>query len=181
MRDYSWIYIDPPPLREIKLHDIITVVVDDKSEVIVNSRFNRTRTATLKAELKEFIRLGETHRLENAAPNQPTIDSNLQGRIQSTGQLSDQEGIRYRIAATVVDIRPNGNLVLEARKTIRTNRDYWEYRLTGEISSLRVNRDSTALSEDIANLMIEKTQRGKVYDSTKRPWGLRLFDRFFPF
>lgn len=181
MRDYSWIYIDGPEPREIKVHDIISILVDDKSEATLNSRFNRQRTANTKAELKEFIRLGKTGNLVTAASNQPTIDANLQSRLQSNGQLIDQEGMRFRIAATVVDVLPNGNVVLEARKSIRSNRDVWELSLTGIIASRDIKRDNTASSDNIANLIIVKKQRGKVYDSTRRPWGTLLYDRFFPF
>lgn len=181
IRDYSLIYVPAPEPIVVKVHDIISILVDEKSSVTVDSRFNRNRTETLKAELKEFMRINEMGNLAPAALNSPKIDAQLQGRLQSTGQLADREGIQYRIAAIVVDIRPNGNLILEARKSIRTNRDVWEYRLTGEIRSKDVNRDNTALSENIANLNIEKHQRGKVYQSTKRPWGVVLYDWFFPF
>jgi flagellar L-ring protein precursor FlgH len=95
--------------------------------------------------------------------------------------VSEKEEVLYRIAATVVDVLPNGNLVLEAQKEIQTNREVWTYTLTGTIRSQDINRDNTALSENIANLQIKKTQSGKVYDSTKRPWGTRLYDMFFPF
>lgn len=181
IRDYSLIYVPAPEPIVVKVHDIISILVDEKSSVTVDSRFNRNRTETLKAELKEFMRINEMGNLAPAALNSPKIDTQLQGRLQSTGQLADREGIQYRIAAIVVDIRPNGNLILEARKSIRTNRDVWEYRLTGEIRSKDVNRDNTALSENIANLNIVKHQRGKVYQSTKRPWGVVLYDWFFPF
>jgi flagellar L-ring protein precursor FlgH len=181
MRDYSWIYIDSPQPREIQVHDIITILVDEKSEVTINSRFNRQRTANLTAELKEFIRINEAGNLGNAASNSPTIDGGLQNRLQSTGGLTDQEGIRYRIAATVVDVLPNGNIVLEARKSIRSNRDLWEYSLTGVLRSQDIAQNNTAVSEDIANLRIVKRQRGKVYNSTRLPWGSRLWDVIFPF
>lgn len=181
LKDYSLIYVPPPEPIVVKVHDIVTILVDEKSSVTVDSRFNRNRMAILKAELKEFLRIDEKGNLAPAALNSPKIDTQLQGRLQSNGQLADREGIQYRIAAIVVDIRPNGNLILEARKSIRTNHDVWEYRLTGEIRSKDVNRDNTALSENVANLDIVKHQRGKVYQSTKRPWGVVLYDWFFPF
>ncbi|QDT25628.1 flagellar basal body L-ring protein FlgH [Gimesia panareensis] len=181
IRDYSLIYVPAPEPIVVKVHDIITIMVDEKSSVTIDSRFNRNRTETLKAELKEFLRIDNAGNLAPAALDSPKIDTQLQGRLQSKGQVADREGIQYRIAATVVDIRPNGNLILEARKSIRSNRDVWEYRLTGEIRSKDVNRDNTALSENIANLDIVKHQRGKVYQSTKRPWGVVLYDWFFPF
>lgn len=181
VRDYSWIYIDPPEVKEIRLHDIITINVDEKSEIIMNSRFNRQKNSRLKAEIKEFIRLGETGNLAPAALNGPTIDTQLQGNLNTTGQVTDQEGIKYRIAATVVDVLPNGVLQLEARKVIQTQDDISEYTLTGELRATDVGPDNQALSENIANLKIVKNQKGRVYDSTKRNWGYRLYDLLFPF
>ncbi|GAB4150879.1 MAG: hypothetical protein Tsb009_25970 [Planctomycetaceae bacterium] len=181
LRDFAWHYIDSPRPRKIMVHDIITITVDEKSQVTLRSGFDRQRTANLKAEIKEFLRIGERNRLSTAASNQPTIDTNLTGRLQSTGRVTNQEGIQYRIAATVVDVLPNGNVVLEARKSIRTDNDVWQFSLTGIISSANITRDSTALSEHIANLKIVKKRNGKVFDSTKRPWGVWLYDLLFPF
>jgi flagellar L-ring protein precursor FlgH len=181
IRDYSWIHIDEPKPREIKVHDIVTIIVDEKSEVTSNNRYNRQRNAQLKAELKDFLRIGEDGNLKNAASNQPGIEAQVSSRLQSFGQMTDQEGIRYRIAATVVDVLPNGTLILEARKSIRTNRDVWEYSLTGRLRSEDILRDNTALSENIADLKIDRDQRGKIFDSTRRPWGIYLIDKLFPF
>ena len=181
LKDYSWIYIDPPEIREIKVHDIITILVDEKAEVTSNARFNRSRRATLKAELREFIRIGDSGNMRPAAEDSPTIDTTLNGRLNSVGQQTDQEGIRYRIAATVVDVLPNGNLVLEARKTIQTNRDIWSYSLTGTLPSWAVQKNNTAQSEHIADIKIVRKKSGKIYDSVRVPWGIRLIDIFFPF
>lgn len=181
IRDYSWIYIDPPQPQEIKLHDIVNIIVDEKSEVIMNSKFNRQKISRLKAELKEFVRIGQSGNLAPAALNAPTIDAQLQGTLNTTGQLTDQEGIKYRIAATVVGVLPNGVLQLEARKKIQTQDDISEYTLTGELRATDISPDNTASSENIANLNIVKQQKGRVYDSTKRNWGYRLYDLLSPF
>jgi flagellar L-ring protein FlgH len=180
--DYSWIHIPPPPEPEkIMVHDIIMIEVDEKSEVIVNSRFNRQRNGAFKAQLSSFIRVGDDLTLENVAANQPTIDGTLQNRLQTIGQATDQEGITYKIAATVVDVLPNGTLVLEARKGIVSNQDHFEYRLSGKIDSRRITPNRTARSIHVADLQIERTQRGKIFDSTKVNWGTRVLDVVWPF
>ncbi|MDX1969143.1 MAG: flagellar basal body L-ring protein FlgH [Planctomycetaceae bacterium] len=183
IRDYSFIYIDaPPPPELIKVHDIITVEVDEKAEVIVNSRFNRQRNGSFTAQLKDFVRLrSDGPTLENTASTQPGIEGSLQNRLQTIGQLTDLEGITYKIAATVVDVLPNGTIVLEARKSIRTNQDFFEYRLTGRIDKAKIKPDRTARTEDIAELKIDRLQRGKVFDSTKTNWGTQFLDLVFPF
>lgn len=181
VRDFGWTYIEAPAPREIALHDIITILVDEKAELQVQSRFNRQRNASFKAELKEFLRIDDDGNLASAVGDGLSIDSNLRGRLQSDGTVADREGIRYRIAATVVGVLPNGNVVLEARKTISSNDGVWEYTLTGTIASRDIKSDYTAISETIANLQIEKHQKGKIADSTQRPWGMWLYDKLSPF
>lgn len=182
VRELSFLYIEPPPPREIKVHDLVTIVVSEKSQVTMNSTFNRQRNATYKAQLKEFIRLGKTGNLRPAAEeDQPTIDTNLQGRLQTTGILQDNEGMTFRIQAEVAEVLPNGVLVLEARKQNVSNKEAWEYTFTGKARAEDVNKDNTILSERVANQVITKKSKGKVYDSTSRPWGTRLWDKLFPF
>lgn len=181
VEDLSWLYIKAPEKRIFKVHDIITIIVSEKLQDTRQSRFNRQKNATLKAEINEFIRLGKDNNLRSAAKDKPKIDTNLTGRIQSTGNKTEQEGVTYRIAATIVDVLPNGNLVLEARKRIRSDRDITEYTLSGIIRHTDVETNNTALSEDIANLRIDLRRNGKTYDSTRRSWGTRLVDLFFPF
>jgi flagellar basal body L-ring protein FlgH len=181
VRDYGQTFIDPPAAREIMLHDIITILVDEKAELLVQSRFNRQRNATFNAQLKEFLRIDDDGNLAPAATDGPGIDAALRARLQSDGTATDREGIRYRIAATVVGVLPNGNIVLEARKMIRSADGAWEYTLTGTIASRDVKNDYTAISENVANLQIEKRQTGKIADAAQRPWGMWLYDRLSPF
>lgn len=182
IRDYSWIYIDPAPEpRQLKVHDIIVIVVDEKSEVTENSLYNRQKMGQLKLELKEFIRIDDAGNLANAAENSPTVDTNLQQMMNSRGVLQNREGMKFRIAAVVSDILPNGNIVLEARKSVRSNWDVWTYSLTGIARPEDVLANNTILSENIYNLDIDKTEKGRIRDSTRRGWVSTVYDYLSPF
>jgi flagellar L-ring protein precursor FlgH len=180
-QDVSWIYIDRPRPRKVGVHDIITVTVDEKSEVTQNSRFNRQRNAVYTAQLKEWLRINSDGNLDVAAGNAPGINGQLSSRLQSYGQGLSQEGMKYKIAATVVDILPNGTLILEAHKTIRTNNEVWEYALTGRIRSQDVGGNNEVRSENVADLNITKRENGKIQDSTKQGWLQAMYDFFLPF
>jgi flagellar L-ring protein precursor FlgH len=180
-RDVSWIHIERPKPRKVGVHDIITVIVDEKSEVTQNSRFNRTRNAVYTAQLKEWLRINSTGDLDVAAGNAPGINGQLRSQLQSMGQGLSQEGMKYRIAATVVDILPNGTLILEAHKSIRSNTEVWEYSLTGRIRSQDVGGNNSVNSENIADLIISKREQGKIQDSTKRGWLQGFYDFLLPF
>ena len=183
LSDVTLIFGGPKPDDDpvLAVHDIITVLVDEKSEVTVQSRFDRRRITTLEATLNEWIRLDDFGRLRSSGLTSPGVDADGGLRVQANGGRVNAEGIRYRIAAEVVDVLPNGNVVLEARKTIQSDKERWQYTLTGTISAAKVAADLTAVSEDVADLRIKKTQAGHVHSSTNPGWVLRILDVVWPF
>lgn len=182
VRDYSWIYIDAAPEpRKLKVHDIVVIVVDEKSEVTENALYNRQKTGQLKLELKDFVRLDDNGNAANAAANSPTVDTNLQQNLQARGLMQNREGMKFRIAATVSDILPNGNIVLEARKSVRSNWNIWTYSLTGIARPEDVLANNTIMSENVAMMNIAKSEKGKIRDASRRGWLMTTYDFLSPF
>lgn len=180
MKDYSSIFVEIPEVREIKVHDLVKIIVSEKSEAEVTSSGNARRNASFQAALKEFVRF-RNGRLANAADNQPTIDFSVNKQVQAQGQLRDKESLTFRITAMVVDILPNGNLVLEARKRFELSDDVWGFSLTGMVRAVDVTASNTVLSEDMYNPIFKKIQKGKIYNTTRRPWGTKIFEFLWPF
>ena len=95
--------------------------------------------------------------------------------------MESRESMTFNIAATVVDIRPNGSLLLEARKTIRVNDNLWETSLSGLCRAEDIAPDNVVLSKDLIDLEIRKLDRGHLRDGYKRGWFSRWLDRVQPF
>lgn len=173
--------VDRPRPKKVGVNDIITVIIDENSEVKRKSKFNRTRSAIDTAQRSESLQINGSNDLDLAAGNTPGINGQLGSQLQSTEQGLTWERMKYSIAARVVDILPNGTLILEGHKSIRSNTELWEYSLTGRIRSQDVVGNSTVNSENIADLTISKRETGKNYESTKRGFINRFFDSFRPF
>ena len=99
----------------------------------------------------------------------------------STGANRSSVPLAFNIACYVADIRPNGNLVLEAHRVIRINEESWEVSLSGVYRREDIGPDNVVLSRNIVELKIDKRERGIVRDGYKRGWFLRWFDEFHPF
>lgn len=181
MTQVSWILSPTPAPEEIKVHDIIMVLVDERSVQQQRRQFQRQRQGSYNVELGEFIRIDEAGNLANAAANQPTVELDYERREQNRGNQNVLESLTYRIAASVTSIRPNGNLIIGARKSIVTNRDAWVYQMTGEVNPKHIDANDTVKSEAIVNLNIIKNSTGKIRDSVKRGWMTRVLDIVSPF
>ena len=85
------------------------------------------------------------------------------------------------MAAKIVDIRPNGNLVIEGHQEIRNNEERWRISLTGVVRREAIQADRTVSSDSIAELKIDKEELGQVRDGYARGWLGRWYDRYKPF
>lgn len=181
MTENSWVLAPAPAPEEIKVHDVVLVLVDERAVQQQNRQFQRQKQGTYALQLADWFRIDSQGNLANAAANEPAAEVNYQNRLQARGNQNVLESLTYRIAATVTSIRPNGNVIIGARKSIITNRDAWVYHLTGELNPKHIDAKDTIKSEYVVNLQIVKRSSGKVYDSTKRGWMLRLLDTASPF
>ena len=139
------------------MHDIVTVVVSEKNQLVSNGQVQRRRTAEYDAKLADWIKFkGAKIELTNPANGEPEIQGDLNVQNQAQMQLQTNDALLFRIAATVADIRPNGTFVIEARRVIRDNDELWEQSLSGIIRREDVLPNNTVMSENVASGAFKK-------------------------
>jgi flagellar L-ring protein precursor FlgH len=179
----SWTFRQLEAPHEIKIHDIISIRVDEKAQVLSGGEVERRKNGLYDAYLKDWVHLVGLKALK--PDEQADGDQRIQGQLnqlyRTEAELETMESMKFEIAAEVADIRPNGNLVLEAHRVIRVNDETWEYSLSGICSADDVGPGLVVLSRDIAELSIKKRERGHVRDGYRRGWFTRWFDVLQPF
>jgi flagellar L-ring protein precursor FlgH len=179
---YSWTYQAPAEPREVRLNDLITVIVDEKTRVISEGEVDRRKRANLQMILKDWIILdGWAVRPDPQSTGDPTIAGSVESKYRANADLDTRDTMQFRISCRVVDLRPNGNLVLEGHRTIRNNHEVWEMSLSGEVEPDALMPNDTVHSEDVADLRIYKRESGHVRDGYRRGWLLRWMDAYQPF
>ncbi|CAK9074874.1 Flagellar basal-body rod protein FlgG (Distal rod protein) [Durusdinium trenchii] len=179
LEDLSLTTIAITPPQEIQKYDTITIIVDEKSQMLSEGEMQRRKRANLTAILEDWIEFegGWSIRAAKQRLGDQIIGGNLNSQFRTQSELETRDGLKFRIAATEVDIRPNGHLVLEAHKTIKNNDEFWEQRLTGIVNPEDILPNRSVLSEKITNLNIAKCEEGHVRDGYRRGWLLEIFDR----
>lgn len=183
MRQASWFPSEVPQPRVIQEHDIISVRVQEGAQYLAEGASERRKSATYQAILLEWLTLNG---LGSASPNpqtngDPEISGRLNSQYRAESGVESQETLAFNLAAEVIGLRPNGNVVIEARRTIQNNDDVWEYYLSGECRQQDIGVGNLVLSKDVLNLMVKKTERGAVRDGYRRGWFQKGFDAVNPF
>jgi flagellar L-ring protein precursor FlgH len=176
-------YTDPPPAKKIKLHDIITVVVKEQSTYLSEGNIDRRKNGVYDAVIKDWVNLTSGLTLKRTPQNDgdPRAGGTIQQTYRSESEMETRSRTELRLAATVVDIRPNGNLVIEAHRKNQKNAEKNDASLTGIIRPEDILPDNTVLSEDIAELSLYTCEKGHIRDSYRRGWATWLIDQINPF
>src|SRR5207249_1610300 len=111
----------------------------------------------------------------------PEVKMNGKRSFQGQGEVDRADTFTARITAEVLDVKPNGTLVLQARKRIKTDEEEQMFTLTGICRVDDVTADNSVLSSQLYDLELTKNHQGDVRAATKRGMVGKLLDVFNPF
>jgi flagellar L-ring protein FlgH len=181
----SFIFRKLPPEaehRELQLYDIITVLVDYKATMLSEGDAQSKRTASLNAVLADWLKFdGKDLFPAPQSQGDPRVNGSLSSQYKAESELELNDKLTFKIAAEIVDIMPNGNLVIEARREIRQNDEVWQQSLTGVVRRQSIGFDRMVRSDEVAELRIDKRETGFVKDGYSRGWFTRWYDKWKPF
>ncbi len=185
LQNSSFIYRELPPEarpRELQTNDIITVVVDFRSRFLSEGDAESRKTASLTAVLADWIKIdGGALKPATQTDGDPTISGSVNSQYRAEADVELRDSLSFRIAVKIVDIRPNGNLVIEGHQTIRNNEERWRISLTGVVRREAIQADRTVSSDAIYDFNVDKEELGQVRDGYSRGWLAKYYDRFKPF
>lgn len=187
--EFSDPYTTPkrPPYRR---HDHLRIIVQERAKALSTTDLRTDRRSRWELSLDNFVRFSNADgrrgkdfpRLRaSELSGDPGIDLDTRFRMDSAGRTSRAFDLTFSISAEIVDIRPNGNLVIEGRKRRKVNGETEMIRLSGEVSPENVEPFKTVRSANIANLDIEYDGRGTTGDITKPGLLGWLLGKLWPF
>lgn len=101
--------------------------------------------------------------------------------FEGTGSTERQSNLRTRIAAQVIEVMPNGDLRVEARKTVKLNKEDETMTLRGIVRRRDIQADNTVSSLSVGDLKLQLNGKGFTSANANPGWLARLLDKISPF
>ncbi len=181
----SFIFAPLPPeaeMRELKVNSIVTILIDERSTMLSEGDAESRKTTSINSVLASWIAFdGEDIFLAPQRRGDPRIQASKNAQYRAESDVETRDSLTFRLAAQVADIRPNGNLVLEAHKSITINDMRWMTSVTGECARQSIGLDRTVRSDSIFGVTIEKHEIGQVRDGYAPGWLARLHGKYKAF
>ena len=184
LEQVSFTAVPVPEPKVIRKHDLLTIIVREQSEFSSEGSTEFTKEAELQALLDEFIKLDLANwEIEGGGIGEvaPSIRMSGSRDMSGEGTVERSDDLTARITAEVLDVKPNGTLVLQARKRIKTDEEEQIFTLSGTCRAEDINADNTILSTALHDQELVKTHRGTVRNATRKGWGGKLLDAISPF
>ena len=165
--------------RVFKEHDLVQIVVRETTRIESFQGLETDKEYALTGGVKAFPGLSEYA----AAHILDYTEVELAGdkEFDGEGEYAREDNLTTRLAAEVIEILPNGNLVLEARTRIKTDEEEMFTQLTGICRPEDITAANTILSNQIFDLKVEKMHFGQVRDAANKGILARVLDAVFAF
>lgn len=179
----SFFAVPEPPPKLLKKHDLVTIVVDEESTISSKGTNNMSRDSELDAKVNDFVKFSPKNLTLTGLQATTTPEINLSGirSFQGSGEVDRSDSFIARITAEVVDVKPNGTIILQARERIKSDEEEQQLILTGTCRAEDVTAANSVLSSQLFDLQLQKNHKGDVRQATRRSTLGKLLDIFNPF
>jgi len=173
-----------------RLGDILTVVITENTQLSTNG-VNVSQTAqTSNARTEIFRLLAETGwgglrvgNDSNGAPVSIDLSQIFSGAYGSgAGSITSEASVaEVSVSVHVIDVLPNGNLIIEGGKALKIAEETHYAVLRGIVRPLDVSDTNTIPSSRVASASIEFINEGTLSDAQKKGWLTKVLDTVSPF
>lgn len=177
--------------RARELGDILTVLIEIDDSASLNNSTDRSRSgedtvasptvyglqgvaARVAQSVSKHLLPGEIDPLEGVSASGSSTSS-------GSGKVERDESISLRIAARVVQVLPNGHLVVTGNQEVRVNFELRDLQVAGIIRPEDITRQNTISYDRMANARISYGGRGQITDFQQPRIGQQLVDLISPF
>ena len=168
-------------MRAQQIGDILTVVVQETASAQSSRRTKTDKSASTKASIDKFFYSPEGSDFLTRNGVMPGLDLGGSNDFTGGGQITNSQSIVARAAVTVIDLLPNGNLVIEGSRLVSFSGEKQYAVLRGVVRPQDIANGNSVLSSSIADARVEFISQGAISVSQKKGWWTRFYDAVNPF
>lgn len=169
--------------RALEQGDILTVVIeiDERAEISNATDISRSGEESLGIPALGGLPQRLDQRLPEGASSSELVGINSKSSSSGDGSVKRNEKLTLRIAATVVNVLPNGVLSIEGTQEIRVNFELRELLVTGYVRPADISRQNEITYDKIASARVSYGGRGQITDVQQPRYGQQILDAVLPF
>lgn len=173
----SWMTGLALDLRARRVNDLVTIRVIESIAATGAADSNLDKSSSGAASVTEFF--GLEGRLPSSLDPTSLAAASANTKFKGGGATSRSGDLSAIVTARVVEVLPNGDLVLESAREIDINGDRQIVVLTGVLRTADIEANNVALSTSVGQLRIRYFGKGLIKDNLTPGWLIRVLNKIF--
>lgn len=163
--------------------DLLTVVVEMDDRASMQASLSRARDSSDEFNVDALFGLPEWANgvLPGGASLSPGIDYGRSSSLDGSGAMARSEKIAFTLAARVVGLEPNGNLVIQGYQQTRVSNEMRVLTVSGVIRAQDITRTNMVTYDKIADAQLSYLNTGDASSVPGRRAGQKVVDTVVPF
>ena len=149
--------------KAARLHDVVSIVVIESLAASTDGQVKNTRTSNASSSVTALFGA-----LKPSNSLQHLVGQNSASGLTAQGQSTTNSSLATTFGGEVVDVLPNGMLVVQATRRLTFSQQTQLIKLRGLVRPEDVSAQNQVLSTAMTDLELEVTGKGIVSDSTYR-------------
>jgi flagellar L-ring protein FlgH len=146
--------------KAYRLHDVVSIVVSESLAASTDGQVKNSRASSANSSLTAlFGALKASNNLQNL------LGMTASSGLSAQGQSTTNSSLTTTFGGEVVDVLPNGMLVVQATRQLTFSQQTQLIKLRGLVRPEDVTSQNQVLSTDMTDLELEVTGKGIVNDS----------------
>lgn len=169
--------------RAIERGDIMTVVVEIDDSAEMSNTSNRGRSGSESMGVPSLFGIPEriNSQLPDGAAMGSAVSTNSTSTSSGNGSVKRNEKLKLLVAATIVDVLPNGVLHIKGSQEVRVNFEIRELLVEGYVRPEDITRQNEITYDKIASARISYGGRGQISQVQQPRYGQQIADIVLPF
>lgn len=175
-----------PEPRKFQKHDLVQIIVREASQAKSSQNLDIKKDYSLDAKVKAWpdFNLEDLLNFQLYAGRTvmlPEMNIEAEKEFKGDGDYGRKDDLTARLTAEVIEVLPNGNLIIEARTDIKVDKEHATMKVTGICRPDDVSPANSVLSSQIHDLKIEKMHTGELKNASKKGIVAKVLEALFAF
>ncbi len=173
--------------RSFSVGDLITIDVGESSSLAASQNSVRNRQSQVENAVKQFLFANSKMGTHNGGLPGTEIESKSSNK--GGGSIANTQNLKGRVSVVIIDVLPNGVLVLEGARMVTFSGESYYAVLKGMVRQEDIGAGfreglryrNIVSSQYIADAQIEFVSKGSLNDAQKESWYQKIASVVNPF
>jgi flagellar L-ring protein precursor FlgH len=161
--------------------DILTILIQENNGATRANNTTTSKKASLNAAIASALYGPAVSGLLTKKGTLPAINYTSDAEFNGGGSINNAETITAQVSVKVVDVLPNGNMVVEGQLHTAFSGEKQDAIVRGTVRPDDVMANNTLYSYNIADATIQFMSKGTITDAQRKGWWTKVWDKISPF